>query len=80
MLVPVYMYFLIGRIIPVETGTILTSVLLFFVGPFVLSYLIQKLVKRHRSEDYLSGDFKKRTGNVKLWGLVLVLVTMFVSQ
>lgn len=72
--------FLIGKIIPVDTGTVLTSVLLFFVGPFVISYLIQKLAKSRNSKDYLSGNSKKWTGSVKLWGLVLVLVTMFASQ
>jgi ACR3 family arsenite transporter len=80
MLVPVYMYFLIGKIIPVDTGTILTNVLLFFIGPFVLSYLIQKLVKSRRGAGYLLGDFKKWTSDVKLWGLFLVLVAMFASQ
>lgn len=79
-LMPVYLYLLVGRIIPVDLATLARSVALFLVAPFILGYGLQRLVINNRGRQYFFGPFKAVLGEVKLWALVAVIVSMFVSQ
>lgn len=79
-LMPLYLYVLVGRVIPVELSTLIRSVALFLVAPFVLGYIVQKLVIAKKGRDYFFGPLKSAMGEVKLWALVIVIISMFVSQ
>ena len=79
-LMPFYLYVLVGRVVPVHFGVLARSIGLFLVAPFVLGHLVQKMVIRRRGRDYFAGPFKRALGNVKLWSLVVVIIAMFASQ
>ncbi|BCB96214.1 arsenic resistance protein [Dissulfurispira thermophila] len=79
-LMPLYLYILVGKIIPVDIMTLARSVGLFLVAPFALSYLIQKILIKTKGRDYFFGPFKSAMGEVKLWALVIVIMSMFISQ
>ncbi len=79
-LMPLYLYILVGRVIPVEVSTLIRSVGLFLAAPFVLAYITQKIVINRKGRDYFFGPFKGVLGEVKLWALVVVIISMFVSQ
>jgi ACR3 family arsenite efflux pump ArsB len=79
-LMPFYLYILVGRIIPVDILTLARSVGLFLVAPFLLGYIVQKAMIKAKGRDYFFGPFKGLLGEVKLWALVVVIISMFVSQ
>ena len=80
LLLPAYLYLLVGRVIPIETAAMVHSVLLFLVAPFVLSIAIRRSVIAMRGRDFYFDAFKNVLGEVKLWLFVAVIVSMFVSQ
>ncbi len=79
-LMPLYLYFLIGKVIPVDFSALIRSVLLFLVAPFVLGFIIQKYMIKKKGKDYFFNNFKSALGEVKLWALVVVILSMFISQ
>jgi ACR3 family arsenite efflux pump ArsB len=79
-LMPLYLYILVGKIIPIDMMTLLWSVGLFLIAPFVLSYIVQKILIKKKGRDYFFGDFKSAMEEVTLWALVLVIMSMFISQ
>jgi len=79
-LMPLYLYILVGRIIPVDIMALARSVGLFLVAPFVLGYIVQKAIIKGKGRDYFFGSFKSSMGEVKLWALVIVILSMFISQ
>ncbi len=79
-LMPLYMYILVGRVIPIDLAVLVRSVGLFLIAPFVLGYALQKVIIRAKGRDYFFGRFKRANGEFKLWALVLVILGMFVSQ
>ncbi len=79
-LMPFYLYLLVGKVIPVELSTLIRSVVLFLVAPFVFAYIIQRVLIGSKGREYFFGPFKSAMGEVKLWALVLVIMSMFVSQ
>jgi arsenite transporter len=79
-LLPAYLYFLVGRVIPVDIGALAQSILLFLVAPFVLSFAIRRAVIAARGRTFFFGPFKSRLGDVKLWTFVVVILSMFLSQ
>jgi len=79
-LMPLYLYALVGKVIPIELTTLGRSIGLFLVAPFILSHFVQKLVIRRSGREYFFGPFKTAMGEIKLWALVIVIVAMFASQ
>lgn len=79
-LLPAYLYLLVGRIVPVELAVLARSAVLFLILPFALSALLQRWVIARRGREFFLGPVKRRAGQVKLWALVLVIVAMFASQ
>lgn len=80
LLMPLYLYGLVGRVIPVDLSALIRSVALFLIAPFVLGYIGQKILIRKKGRDYFFGPFKSAMGEVKLWALVIVILSMFISQ
>lgn len=79
-LMPLYLYILVGKIIPVDIFALARSVGLFLVAPFVLGYIVQKSIIKAKGRDYFFGRVKSSMGEVKLWALVIVILSMFISQ
>lgn len=80
MLLPVYLYWLVGRVVPVELVTLTRSVVLFLVLPFALSALLRRWAIGRGGRAFFAGPLKRIAGEVKLWALVVVIIAMFVSQ
>ncbi len=79
-LMPLYLYILVGRVIPVDLSTLIRSVALFLIAPFILGYIVQRLMIKKKGRDSFFGPFKSAMGEVKLWALVVVIISMFASQ
>ncbi|MGQ9618341.1 MAG: arsenic resistance protein [Candidatus Aminicenantia bacterium] len=79
-LMPFYLYILVGKIIPVDILTLARSVGLFLVAPFILSYIVQKAIIKAKGRDYFFKPFKGAMGEMKLWILVVVIMSMFILQ
>lgn len=79
-LMPLYLHFLIGEVIPVDFSALIRSVLLFLVAPFVLGFIIQKYIIQKKGKEYFFNSFKSSLGEIKLWALVVVILSMFISQ
>ena len=79
-LMPVYLYFLVGKVLPLDLGAMVQSVVLYLFLPFILAFALQKFIIARRGRDYFFGPFKHALGEVKLWALVVVIVAMFASQ
>ncbi|RMF90826.1 MAG: arsenic resistance protein [Nitrospinota bacterium] len=80
LLLPVYMWLLVGKVVPIEPLTLIRSVGLFLFLPFVTGYLTRLLLLRWRGREWTYGPFKQVMGEVKLWALVLVVIGIFASQ
>lgn len=80
LLLPFYLYVLVGKVIPLDLSTLARSVGLFLIAPFALSFLFQRSIIARKGRDYFFGPVKRLMGEVKLWALVLVIVSMFASE
>lgn len=80
LLMPLYLYLLVGRVIPLDLVALGRSVVLYLFLPFALAYILQKVIIAHRGRDYFMGPVKRALGEVKLWALVAVIISMFASQ
>jgi arsenite transporter len=80
LLLPVYLYFLVGKMLPIDFWALARSVGLYLIAPFVLAAALRPAIVRAKGHDYFIGPFKQILGEVKLWALVIVIVSMFVSQ
>ena len=79
-LLPVYLYLLVGQIVPLDVAALARSVVLFLILPFALGWVVQRTVIARRGREFFFGPVKRATGEVKLWALVIVIVAMFASQ
>lgn len=80
LLMPVYMWLLVGHVLFLDAGTLLWSVGLFFVAPFLLGWGLQWLILRRWGEATFLGPVKKALEPIKLWALVAVILALFASQ
>ncbi len=79
-LMPVYLYFLAGRIIFIDFSQILASVGMFLVLPLTLGWATRRLVLRARGSEYFRMSVKPFLSLLKFSALLLVIVAMFASQ
>lgn len=80
LLLPVYLWLLIGQVVPVDALTLLRSVTLFLFLPFVAGWLSRLALIRWRGQEWTYGPFKRAISEVKLWALVAVIIGIFASQ
>jgi|YelNatPaOPRAMG01_1025707.scaffolds.fasta_scaffold00295_48 ACR3 family arsenite transporter len=79
-LMPFYLYFLVGKVLPLDFAALAQSIVLYLFLPFILAYALQKYIIARRGREYFFGPVKHVMGEVKLWALVVVIVAMFASQ
>ena len=80
LLLPMYLWWLVGKVVPVDEVALIRAVSLFLLLPFAAGYLTRLLLMRWKGRDWTYGPFKKAMGEVKLWALVLVIIGIFASQ
>ena len=80
LLLPIYLWLLIGKVIPIEPLVLLRSVSLFLLLPFAAAYATRSLLLRWRGRDFTFGPYKHVMGEVKLWALVAVVAAIFATQ
>ncbi len=79
-LLPVYLWLLVGKVVPVDALELLRSVAIFLLLPFALGWLTRAALIRWRGKEWTYGTFKHTMGEVKLWALVAVIIGIFASQ
>ncbi len=79
-LMPLYLCFLVGRIIFVDFSQILMSIVTFLVLPFTLGWVTMKLVVRVKGNEYFYRSVKPSLSLLKFFVLILVVIAMFASQ
>jgi predicted Na+-dependent transporter len=40
---PFYLWFLVGKVLPLDLSALVVSILLYLIAPFVLAYIVQYL-------------------------------------
>jgi len=79
-LLPLYVYLLIGQVIPIDVGTLLYSVGSFLLLPLLVGWIGREVLRRWRGDEFFNGPFKQKMGDVKLWALVVIIIAIFASQ
>ncbi len=79
-LMPFYMYILVGKIIIIDAGQILGSIVMFLVLPFLLGRLTQKFIVEVRGRTYFDKTVKPFLSLANLVILAAVVVAIFASQ
>jgi ACR3 family arsenite transporter len=80
LLLPVYLWLLVGKVVPIDIVTLVRSVALFLLLPFAAAYATRTLLVRWRGRSFTYGPYKQAMGEVKLWALVAVVVGIFATQ
>ncbi len=80
LLLPLYLWLLIGKVIPIEPLVLIRSVALFLLLPFAAAYAVRTLLTRWRGHDFTYGPYKHAISEVRLWALVIVVTAIFATQ
>lgn len=79
-LLPLYLFLFLGTGSSFEMSSILTSIVLVLVIPFVLANIVKLIISARRGTDRLNGILDDHGDNVQLVFLCLAVVAMFASQ
>ena len=80
LLLPLYLWLLVGKVVAIDTVTLVRSVAVFLLLPLAAAYLTRTLLVRWRGKDFTYGPYKHAMGEVKLWALVAVVAGIFATQ
>jgi arsenite transporter len=78
-LIPVYLFAFAGLIVPFQVSSLVETLLVFIVLPFVLAALTRRLLKKSSSTD-LSNKIGKSLPNIQVVILVVIIFFMFANQ
>ena len=79
-LLPVYLWLLIGKVVPIDMIDLIRSVAIFLALPFAAAYLTRAQLVRCKGRDFTYGPYKRAVGELKLWALVAVVIGIFATQ
>ncbi len=79
-LLPFYLWLLVGKVVPISVATLLGSVGLYLLAPFALAYGVRALLEHTKGHDWVYGAYKHAIGQVKMWALAALVVTIFAFQ
>lgn len=79
-LLPLYLWVLIGHVVPVSAGTLFASVGLYLLAPFALGYGARALLTRLKGHEWTYGVYKHAIGEVKTWALAALIIAIFAFQ
>jgi len=80
LLLPLYLWLLVGKAIPTSAATLFASVGLYLVAPFVLAYAVRLLLLRRKGRDWAYGPYKHAIGEIKMWALAVLVITIFAFE
>lgn len=80
LLLPVYLWLLVGAVVPIPVATLLGSVVLYLVAPLALAYGVRLLLVHARGRDWTYGPYKAAIGELKIWALAVLVVAIFAFQ
>lgn len=80
LLLPLYLWLLVGKVVPTSASTLLGSVGLYLLAPFALAYGVRLLLERTKGKEWTYGAYKHAIGEVKMWALAVLVVTIFAFQ
>ena len=79
-LLPFYLWLLVGKVVPVDVGTLFTSVGLYLLAPLALGYVVRTLLTRFKGRAWTYGPYKSAIGEIKMWALAVLVVAIFAFQ
>ena len=79
-LLPFYLWLLIGKVVPISVATLLGSVGLYLIAPFALAYGVRWMLERTKGHDWVYGAYKHAIGEIKMWALAALVITIFAFQ
>ncbi len=79
-LLPLYLWLLVGKVVPVSTGTLLMSVGVYLLAPFAIAYGVRLLLIKARGRAWTYGPYKRAIGEVKMWALAALVIAIFSFQ
>ena len=80
LLLPLYLWLLVGKVVPTSATTLLGSVGLYLLAPFALAYGVRFLLGRAKGKEWTYGAYKHAIGEIKMWALAALVVTIFAFQ
>jgi len=80
LLLPLYLWLLVGKAIPTSAAILFGSVGLYLVAPFVLAYAVRLLFLRRKGRDWTYGPYKHTIGELKMWALAALVITIFAFE
>ncbi len=79
-LLPIYLWLLIGKVVPIDMTTLVRSVAVFLALPFAAAHLTRRLLLKWKGRAFTYGPYKHTIGELKLWALVAVIAGIFATQ
>jgi ACR3 family arsenite efflux pump ArsB len=79
-LLPLYLWLLVGKVVPISAATLFASVGLYLVAPLALAYLARLGLGRWRGKEWVEGPYKHAMGEVKMWALAALVIAIFTFQ
>ncbi|MDR2846505.1 MAG: arsenic resistance protein, partial [Candidatus Methanoplasma sp.] len=80
LLLPVYLFLMIGSNSSFDMGSILMSIVYVLVIPFVVANVVKYLINRTKAKDRFGSVMDSQGDNLQLLFLCLAVVAMFASQ
>ncbi|MDA8284767.1 MAG: bile acid:sodium symporter [Actinomycetota bacterium] len=80
LLLPFYLWLLVGKVVPISAATLFGSVGLYLVAPFALAYAVRVALGRLKGQAWVEGAYKHALGEVKMWALAVLIVAIFTLQ
>ncbi len=80
LLLPIYLWLLIGNVVPIDITTLIRSVAAFLVLPFAAAYATRTLLIAWKGRPFTYGPYKHVMSELKLWALVAVVIGIFATQ
>jgi ACR3 family arsenite transporter len=79
-LLPLYLWLLVGKVVPTPMGTLFASVGLYLLAPLVLATVVRLALVRSKGREWTYGGYKAAIGEVKMWALAVLVVAIFTFQ
>ena len=79
-LLPVYLWLLVGKVVPVSAGTLLASVGLYLIASFALACSVRLRLVRLKGREWAYGPYNQAIGEVKHGALAALIVAIFAFQ
>jgi ACR3 family arsenite transporter len=79
-LLPLYLWLLVGKVVPISVATLFGSVGLYLLAPFALGYVVRIALVRMKGREWTYGAYKSAIGEVKMWALAVLVVAIFAFQ